>query len=242
MLTDADGCFAGLVASLPPSPRVWALLVCPLYFCTSKASKLSTNREATDVASLVVRQLLYLAFSFLAFTGTKGQLLTPLARGSACYWYKGTITDTGTKGQLLTPQVLARGSACLSTQWTSSSSVLSRPRGLVVGCAGVVVTIALGEGTRAEVRSLLAFSSTKVQILTPEELLRLCSSMGRKSRRLATGTQFTCFTSTKVQILTRAAALRIDARQISTIGYRVLYMGYTQVLSLVALLVQKYKY
>jgi hypothetical protein len=78
-----------------------------------------------------------------------------------------------------------------------------------------------------------SFTSTKVQILTPEELKALYDS---RDRECGADSQFTCFTSTIVQILTREASDDSQDWQYGADEYG------TQILSLLALLVQKYKY
>ena len=76
------------------------------------------------------------------------------------------------------------------------------------------------------------FTRTKVQILTPEEL--------RARRIWAPRLQFTCFTGTKVQILTRLA--RDTQTHVGASSADDALKALEKVLSVLALLVQKYKY
>ena len=74
--------------------------------------------------------------------------------------------------------------------------------------------------------SVTCFTSTKVQILTPEELRDAAAT------RLALFPQFICFIVTKVQILTPEELQDERCSDVSKL----------YVLSLLASLVQKYKY
>jgi hypothetical protein len=103
--------------------------------------------------------------------------------------------------------------------------------GLSMADLAVELARACGLGGN-EVLSLLALLVQKYKILTPEELRGPRSSWGQR------GTQFTCFTSTKVQILTPEELREWDEEELREIFAHNTF----EVLNLLALLVQEYKY